>query len=162
MGETALLAELTTLIQQQQQLASQLETLLKQEQQLLTGSDPDAMAPLIQNKEQLAKQMATTQSQLLEQIKQHFPINSDDELGGTIQKIDHTGKLFQEWESLLTIAESCRRINEINGATLNLKRRYTENGLAILRGQIGGNRASVYSKKGVESASQTSRIISKA
>ena len=162
MGETTLVAELTTLIQQQQQLASQLEKLLQQEQQYLLEDNPDAMRPLIEQKEQLAKQMAALQNQILTRTKADYPISRDDELGQYIQQADASGQLFQQWESLLKIAENCRRINEINGATLNLKKRYTENGLAILRGQIGGSRASVYSKKGVQSSSQTSRILSKA
>ncbi|HIJ23247.1 MAG: hypothetical protein HON68_01175 [Gammaproteobacteria bacterium] len=162
MSLEAFIAQLSTLLQQQHQLANKLEELLQQEQQLLSDDNPDAMLPIIEQKEQLAKHMSTAQKQILDSVKQRVAIQSDDQLAAALQKIDPTGTLLQRWELLLETAEKCRLLNETIGATINLKKKYTENGLAILRGQIGGNRASVYSKKGVESYSQSSRIIDKA
>ena len=55
MSLEAFIAQLSTLLQQQHQLANKLEELLQQEQQLLSDDNPDAMLPIIEQKEQLVE-----------------------------------------------------------------------------------------------------------
>lgn len=161
MSEPNLATQLSVLIQKQQENANKLKGLLQQEQHYLLEDNTTQLIPVIEQKEALAQQMATTQNQLSTFAQQ----NSNATEQGLVQFIkqnDPSGQLVQHWEALLESTRDCKQLNESNGSTINLKKRYTDNGLAILRGQIGGNQSTTYSKKGVTSTSQGSRIINKA
>lgn len=162
MSNPELAAQLSTLLQQQQESSAELRTLLEQERDLLLNGSPEAMMTLLQSKEELAKKMAAVQGQLISIAAQHNHPQTDLGLIDCILDCDSDGSLQQQWNALLSTAEECKKLNEINGATINLKKRHTENSLAILRGQITNHAASVYSKKGVESSNQGSRFIHKA
>ncbi len=162
MSNPELAAQLSALLEHQQSSSTALKGLLEQERELLLNGDPESMMSLLQSKEALAKKMAAAQNQLLTLAAQHNHPQTDLGLMDCIKDCDTDGSLQQQWDGLLAIAEECKRLNEINGATINLKKRHTENSLAILRGQITNHGASVYSKKGVESSNQGSRFIHKA
>ncbi|MBT3308750.1 MAG: hypothetical protein HN382_04480 [Gammaproteobacteria bacterium] len=162
MSETNLAAQLSALILNQQHLTTGLKSLLEQEQQLLLENDSVQMMSVIQQKEDLAQQMATTQNQLNTLAQQYNQAEPEQRLVKLIQAVDPTGQLLQQWETLLDGAKACKQLNETNGATINLKKRYADNGLAILRGQTGNRNSTTYSKKGVETRKQGSHILHKA
>ncbi len=163
MSEPNLAAQLSTLIRKQQENATTLKSLLEEEQYCLTEDKSEQLMGVIQKKEQLAQQMATTQNQLITLAQQHSSADAEQGLVQLIQANDPTGELSQLWEALLETTRSCKQLNETNGSTINLKKRYADSGLAILRGQIGSsNSAATYSKKGVTSNKQGSHILHKA
>lgn len=163
MSETNLATQLSELILSQQQLASKLKSLLEQEQLLLTTEETQQMLAVVEQKEIIAKQMTSTQNQLNTLALQYNRADPDQRLVKLIQAVDESGELFQQWESLLEIAQSCKQLNEANGSTINLKQRYTENGLAILRGQSSNHNSTTYSKKGVRrTGNQGARTLFKA
>ncbi len=161
MSEPNLASHLSELIQRQQENANQLKNLLQQEQSYLLEDDSTKLLSVIEQKEALAQQMTVTQNQLSSFAKQHST-SPEQGLVQLIEQSDPTGGLMQQWKVLLEITRSCKQLNEVNGSTINLKKRYSDNGLAILRGQIGGNQSTTYSKKGITSNAQGSHIINKA
>ncbi len=162
MSDMTLESQISSLITQQQINANQLKTLLEQEQQALQEGASDAMMTLIAEKEKLAQQMGATQNQLVTLARSHNYTDPESGIVDFIKASDASGKLYPDWELLLELADACRRLNEANGATINLKKRYTDKGLAILRGQIGNSQTTTYSKKGVESRARSNRILNKA
>lgn len=162
MSGNGLATKLSALIRQQSDCASELLGLLERERTLLTEGSPEEIATLVDEKERIGSAMASIQENLLSTAAQHSHPHTDSGLVDCINRNDRDGELKQQWASLLRIAENCKNLNEINGATINLKRRYTENSLAILHGQTTTGRGSVYSKRGATSSESSSTIINKA
>ena len=164
MSEPNLAAQLSSLLENQHRFSSELKDLLQQEQQFLLENQTEPMAALIEQKEKLARQMAIAQNQLNQLAEQYNRAEPEHRLAKLIQAVDPTGHLSQQWESLLELAKACKALNETNGATINLKKRYAESGLAILRGQTEPRASNTYSKRGIESGKNNSsgRILNKA
>ncbi len=162
MHDMTLESQIAGLITQQLINAKELLTLLEQEQQALVDGESEALMTILSEKEKQARQMAAVQNQLTTLAQSHNYTDPENGLVDFIKNSDTSGNLFPEWSALLNIAESCRRLNEANGATVNLKKRFNDNALAILRGQIGGGNATTYSKAGVSSGAKGSHILHKA
>ncbi len=162
MNNPHLADQLFALLQRQQIHANTLKQLLEQEQAQLLADQPDQLLLTIEQKESLAEQMATLQNQLSHLAQQHSGENREPSLVRLLQQCDPEGGLEQAWQALLETTRSCKQLNESNGSTINLKKRYADNGLAILRGQVGGNSANTYSKKGISANRQSGRILNKA
>ncbi len=163
MGDMTLESQIAALIVRQQLNAEQLLALLEQERQALLEATPERLMELIAAKEEQARVMTETQNQLLTLARSHDYSGPQRGLNQFIQDSDASGRLVPEWEALLQSAEQCRKLNESNGATVNLKKRFTESGLAILHGQIDPQPgATTYSKKGITSGQSGSRVLHKA
>ncbi|MBT3346952.1 MAG: flagellar protein FlgN [Thiotrichales bacterium] len=155
--------QLLPLLKQQQSNATTLLSILEKEKEILLNGEPELIAKLLEEKEAASRRMGAAHDQLLSIAEHLNQPRTDIGLVECIKGADKDGSLQREWDSLIETTATCQKINQANGATINLKKRYAENGLAILRGQIGTSKASLYSKKGVEeSGAQGAHILHKA
>lgn len=145
-----------TLIRQLQQLLMDEAELLKKSDQIeLLNAVVLKKQPLINQINQFSRQMAqvlTTETLPNDQNGMIQYIEKAKAVGLTAETLKHN------WSEIISITESCRTLNELNGGSIDILRRYTLRSLQILKGDslLG---SSTYDKDGSTKAELPSRKL---
>lgn len=110
--------------------------LLQSEQTALTGGDTDALVSLAERKAAqvtLLGRLATVRNAYL-----RTATGTTDQLGMDAwqEKHDPQGRTgaMRVWQQLLEVARGAKRLNDENGALINLNMQHNQQALAVLRG----------------------------
>ncbi|MEJ1353538.1 MAG: flagellar protein FlgN [Candidatus Sedimenticola sp. (ex Thyasira tokunagai)] len=141
------------------QCAEKLLTLLGHEHQALTGSDPDRIIALSEQKQSLVEQM---QQQLANRqgFLTRLGLPGDREGVDTLLNAHpKVGNALALWQQLMEIATQLSNQNQVNGGIITLGHRHVRQTLCILTGNNGNN--DTYGPKGNRDES-ASRSLAKA
>jgi flagella synthesis protein FlgN len=137
--------------------------LLESEQAALTGGDVNSLVGIAQRKATqvaLLGQMAETRNRQL-----RAATGMTDQLGldAWQEKYDPQGRsgALRVWQELLDLARSAKRLNEQNGALINLKLQHNQQALAVLRG-AAAQTTNLYGPDGHAYSSAPGRPLGKA
>lgn len=135
---------LRSLIGQELDLARQLSDALSAETDALSELDPAAL-----DKATLVKQHCVEQLGVLDSERRAlFNVfgATDDQVERFLGRIDVSGELTDNWESLLELLAACRSANQRNGIVVASQRRRVGEAIGLLRGS--STQAPTYNQSG--------------
>lgn len=122
------------------QLAQQLHLELSQEADALKKTHPaELINNIAANKKQLVSQLEQFNAQLTQVLATEKLPNDQDSIKEYFRRAETAGLLTAEsvgnWAQLMLVCAECRKLNEQNGAGIDLLSRHTKRSLDILKGK---------------------------
>jgi len=156
------LGQTIELVQIIENTSKKFHALLKNESAVLTSQDNEQLVTLAKQKKEmvatLEKQTKTLHISLLSLKVSNGLYGLSDLISSTPKSTDQQ-LLLAAWTNVKSISDANKKLNEVNGAVIELNRRHTQRSLDVLRGQVGTTN-STYGANGQAMTGQSSRNIS--
>jgi len=122
------------------QQAQQLHLELTQEAEALKQtSQAELLNTIAANKKQLVAQLEQFNSQLTQVLATEKLSNNQESITEYFKRAETAGLLpaasISNWAQLMLVCAECKKLNEQNGATIDLLSRHTKRSLDILKGK---------------------------
>lgn len=128
--------ELNDLLRAEYTCAGRLNTLLGAEAKALITRDVEAMERLLDEKQGLIQQLEHLENRMRQLLQSAGFGTQPRDVEACLAWCDDSGQLIKGWRLLMERIRNAQQQNRINGATLESSRRYTQQTLALLRGQV--------------------------
>lgn len=161
---TQAMAQLTTFLDGLIASARNLDALLSQEQTILEERSAEELESITQAKTHLVVELESAEKVLRRFTTTKSSTDVAFTWSGFIEQVDPHGQhgIASRVEELKATLANCQRANELNGAVVMAKKRFTEELSAILHGRPSNQAAETYGKRGQKCHQETSTTLTRA
>lgn len=164
MSTTQAMEQLTQFLDGLLASARNLEQLLNDEKTVLAERSPDELNTITQSKMDLVLQLEASKNVLKTLANSSAAGGEQFSWDGFVAEVDPRGDygISGKIGELRTLLARCHQANEVNGAVIMAKKRFTDDLVAVLQGKPAKPATETYGKRGQKCYEELSNTLTKA